>query len=81
MTYISTGKVIDPSTTVQYVSYITQGKNMEERIYASIKYVLTLYISTIAKHASTSSLNKKMYIGWENYVSPVTLIHGNLNNK
>lgn len=31
---------------------------MEERIYASIKYVLTLYISTIAKHASTS-LNKK----------------------
>lgn len=80
MTYISTGKVIDPSTTVQYVSYITQDKNMEERIYASIKYVLTLYISTIAKHASTS-LNKKMYIGWENYVSPVTLIHGNLNNK
>lgn len=63
MTYISTGKVIDPSTTVQYVSYITQGKNMEERIYASIKYVLTLYISTIAKHASTS-LNIKMYIGW-----------------
>lgn len=62
MTYISTGKVIDPSTTVQYVSYITQDKNMEERIYASIKYVLTLYISTIAKHASTS-LNKKMYIG------------------
>lgn len=53
---------------------------MEERIYASIKYVLTLYISTIAKHAS-SSLNIKMYIGWENYVSPVTLIHGNLNNK
>lgn len=80
MTYISTGKVIDPSTTVQYVSYITQGKNMEERIYASIKYVLTLYISTIAKHASTS-LNIKMYIGLENYVSPVTLIHGNLNNK
>lgn len=78
MTYISTGKVID--STVQYVSYITQGKNMEERIYASIKYVLTLYISTIAKHASTS-LNKKMYIRWENYVSPVTLIHGNLNNK
>lgn len=77
MTYISTGKVIDPSTTVQYVSYITQDKNMEERIYASIKYVLTLY--TIAKHASTS-LNKKMYIGWENYVCPVTLIHGNLNN-
>lgn len=52
---------------------------MEERIYASIKYVLTLYIST-TKHASTS-LNIKMYIGWENYVSPVTLIHGNLNNK
>lgn len=80
MTYISTGMVIDPSTTVQYVSYITHDKNMEERIYASIKYVLTLYISTIAKHASTS-LNKKMYIGWENYVSPVTLFHGNLNNK
>lgn len=44
-----------------------------------------MYITTIAKHASTS-LNKKnvnslIYIGWENYISHVTLIHGNLNKR
>lgn len=53
---------------------------MEERIYVLIKYVFILYIFIIVKYVLIF-LNKKMYIGWENYVFFVILIYGNLNNK